>query len=163
MMKYLIALVLSVVSLTTFAKDNFKMTGVIDGAGNDTLCIEYVILQPKKEIVTHQVAVKNGEFSFSTKLREAYSATMYLKKIDDGNDTQKSCQHNSVDRPSESIPIDRTDTQFQHQSRKDKASSNEEAFFHSIGFSPHHFSMSLTSSRVCLCSAELKKVWLCSR
>ena len=64
---------------TISAKDNFKMTGKIDGAGNDTLCIEYVILQPKKEIVTHQVAVKNGEFSFSAKLREAYSATMYLK------------------------------------------------------------------------------------
>lgn len=63
---------------TISAKDNFKMTGKIDGAGNDTLCIEYVILQPKKEIVTHQVAVKNGEFSFSAKLREAYSATMYL-------------------------------------------------------------------------------------
>ena len=79
MKNLLITMALSLVSLATFAKDNFKMTGRIDGAGNDTLCIEYVILQPKKEIVTHQVAVKNGEFSFSAKLREAYSATMYLK------------------------------------------------------------------------------------
>ena len=37
---------LMVVSLTTFAKDNFKMIGSIDGAGNDTLCIEY----PKDEV-----------------------------------------------------------------------------------------------------------------
>ena len=55
------------------------MTGRIDGAGNDTLCIEYVILQPKKQVITHKVAVKNGEFSFSAKLREAYYGTMYLK------------------------------------------------------------------------------------
>ena len=74
-----ITVVLTVVSLTTFAKDNFKMTGRIDGAGNDTLCIEYVILQPKKQVITHKVAVKNGEFSFSAKLREAYFGSMFLK------------------------------------------------------------------------------------
>ena len=78
MNKKIFIIALLAVATTTFAKDNFKMTGRIDGAGNDTLCIEYVILQPKKEIVTHQVAVKNGEFSFSAKLREAYSATMFL-------------------------------------------------------------------------------------
>ena len=74
-----ITVALTVVSLATFAKDNFKMTGRIDGAGNDTLCIEYVILQPKKQIITHKVAVKNGEFSFSAKLREGYSGVMFLK------------------------------------------------------------------------------------
>ena len=74
-----VTVVFTVVSLTTSAKDNFKMTGRIDGAGNDSLCIEYVILQPQKEIVTHKVAVKNGEFSFSAKLREAYCGTMFLK------------------------------------------------------------------------------------
>ena len=79
MKKILFSVLLMVVSLTTFAKDNFKMTGKIDGAGNDTLCIEYVILQPKKQTITNKVAVKNGEFSFSTKLREAYSGTMFLK------------------------------------------------------------------------------------
>lgn len=80
MMKNLfITVALTVVSLTTFAKDNFKMTGRIDGAGNDTLCIEYVILQPKKQVVTHKVAVKNGEFSFSAKLSDAYFGSMYLK------------------------------------------------------------------------------------
>ena len=79
MKKIFIIVILTVVSLTTFAKDNFKMTGRIDDAGNDTLCIEYVILQPKKQVITHKVTVKNGEFSFSTKLREAYSGTMFLK------------------------------------------------------------------------------------
>ena len=79
MKKIYIIVILTVVSLTTFAKDNFKMTGRIDGAGNDTLCIEYVILQPEKQVITHKVAVKNGEFSFSAKLREAYYGTMFLK------------------------------------------------------------------------------------
>ena len=79
MKKIYIIVILTVVSLTTFAKDNFKMTGRIDGASNDTLCIEYVILQPEKQVITHKVAVKNGEFSFSAKLREAYYGTMFLK------------------------------------------------------------------------------------
>jgi hypothetical protein len=65
-----VTVVFTVVSLTSSAKDNFKMTGRIDGAGNDSLCIEYVILQPKKQVITHKVSVKNGAFSFSMKLRE---------------------------------------------------------------------------------------------
>ena len=68
-----------VVSLATFAKDNFKITGKIDGVGKDTLCIEYVILQPQKQIVNRKVTVENGEFSFSAKLSEAYSGSMFLK------------------------------------------------------------------------------------
>ena len=40
-------LLLAMLPVGTFAKDNFKMTGKIDGVGNDTLCIEYVILQPQ--------------------------------------------------------------------------------------------------------------------
>ena len=51
--------------------------------------------------------------------------------------------HNAVDRPAEGIPIYRADTQFEHQSRKDKASSDEEAFFHIVGFSPHQISINL--------------------
>jgi len=35
-------LLLAMLPVGTFAKDNFKMTGKIDGVGNDTLCIEYV-------------------------------------------------------------------------------------------------------------------------
>jgi len=70
---------LAMLPVGSLAKDNFKMTGKINGAGNDTLCIEYVILQPQKQVVTHKVAVKNGEFSFSAKLREAYSGLMFLK------------------------------------------------------------------------------------
>ena len=72
-------LLLAMLPVGTFAKDNFKMTGKIDGVGNDTLCIEYVKLQPQKQIVNRKVEVKNGEFSFSTKLREAYSGLMFLK------------------------------------------------------------------------------------
>ena len=75
----IITALLALVAMAGWAKDNFKMTGKIDGAGNDTLCIEYVILQPKKQTITNKVTVKNGEFSFSTKLREAYSGTMFLK------------------------------------------------------------------------------------
>ena len=75
----IISALLALFVLAGWAKDNFKMIGRIDGAGNDTLCIEYVILQPKKQVVTHKVAVKNGEFSFSAKLREAYYGTMFLK------------------------------------------------------------------------------------
>ena len=41
------------------------------------------------------------------------------------------------------IPIDRTTAQFKHQSSNDKASSNEEAFFHSVWFSPHQISINL--------------------
>ena len=72
-------LLLAMLPVGTFAKDNFKMTGKIDGVENDTLCIEYVILQPKKQIVNRKVAVENGEFSFSAKLSEAYSGLMFLK------------------------------------------------------------------------------------
>ena len=79
MKKIVITMALTVLSLAPFAKDNFKMTGKIDGVGNDTLCIEYIILQPQKQIVNRKVVVKNGEFSFSEKLREAYSGSMFLK------------------------------------------------------------------------------------
>ena len=79
MKKIFIIVVLTVVSLITFAKDNFKMTGSIDGAGNDTLCIEYVILQPEKQIVKRKVAVENGKFSFSAELHEACFGSMFLK------------------------------------------------------------------------------------
>ena len=72
-------LLLAMLPIGTFAKDNFKMMGKIDGVGNDTLCIEYIILQPQKQIVNRKVVVKNGEFSFSEKLREAYSGSMLLK------------------------------------------------------------------------------------
>lgn len=46
------------VVLTTVAQDNFKLTGKIDGADSDTLCIEYIILQPEKQIVKRKVAVE---------------------------------------------------------------------------------------------------------
>ena len=67
------------VALTTVAQDNFKLIGKIDGADSDTLCIEYVILQPEKQIVKRKVAVENGEFSFSAELPEAYAGSMFLK------------------------------------------------------------------------------------
>ena len=67
------------VASTTVAQDNFKLTGKIDGADSDTLCIEYVILQPEKQIVKHKVGVEKGEFSFSAELREAYFGSMFLK------------------------------------------------------------------------------------
>ncbi len=70
---------LAILPIGTFAKDNFKMTGKIDGVGNDTLCIEYVILQPQKQIVKRKIVVKNGEFSFSAKLHDAYMGLMHLK------------------------------------------------------------------------------------
>ena len=70
---------LAMLPVGTFAKDNFKMTGKIDGVGNDTLCIEYVILQPQKQIVKRKIVVKNGEFSFSAKLHDAYMGLMHLK------------------------------------------------------------------------------------
>ena len=77
-----VTVVFTVVSLTTSAKDNFKMTGKIDGAGNDTLCIEYVILQPKKQIITHKVAIyqrlprrgRNGNYGGLCGLRRYASA-----------------------------------------------------------------------------------------
>ena len=72
-------LLLAMLPVGTFAKDNFKMTGKIDGVGNDTLCIEYVILQPQKQIVKRKIVVKNGEFSFSAKLHDAYMGLMHLK------------------------------------------------------------------------------------
>ena len=67
------------VALTTVAQDNFKLKGKIDGADSDTLCIEYVILQPEKQIVKRKVAVEKGEFSFSAELPEAYFGSMFLK------------------------------------------------------------------------------------
>ena len=79
MKKLLMMVSLWAVSLITVAQDNFKMTGKIDGAGNDTLCIEYVILQPEKQIVKRKVAVEKGEFSFSAELHEAYAGSMFLK------------------------------------------------------------------------------------
>ena len=77
-------LLLAMLPVGTFAKDNFKMMGKIDGVGNDTLgndtlCIEYVILQPQKQIVKRKIVVKNGEFSFSAKLHDAYMGLMHLK------------------------------------------------------------------------------------
>jgi hypothetical protein len=67
------------VALTTVAQDNFKLIGKIDGADSDTLCIEYVILQPEKQIVKRKVAVENGDFTFSAELPEAYAGSMFLK------------------------------------------------------------------------------------
>ena len=55
-----ILFLLAMLPVGTFAKDNFKMTSKIDGVGNDTLCIEYIILQPQKQIVNRKVAVENG-------------------------------------------------------------------------------------------------------
>ena len=46
---------------------------------------------------------------------------------EDGNKSEESCKRNAINRPAEGIPIDWADTQFQHQSGNDKASSNEEA------------------------------------
>lgn len=39
MTKIVITMALAVVSLATFAKNNFKMTGKIDGVGNDGLSL----------------------------------------------------------------------------------------------------------------------------
>ena len=77
--KTIITALLALVAMAGLAKNNFKMTGRIDGAGNDTLCIEYVILQPEKQIVKRKVAVENGEFSFSAELHEACFGSMFLK------------------------------------------------------------------------------------
>ena len=77
--KSFITALLALVAMAGWAKDNFKMTGRIDGAGNDTLCIEYVILQPEKQIIKRKVAVENGKFSFSAELREAYFGSLCLK------------------------------------------------------------------------------------
>ena len=75
----IIIALLALVAMAGWAKDNFKMTGSIDGIGNDTLCIEYVILQPEKQIIKRKVAVENGKFSFSAELREAYFGSLCLK------------------------------------------------------------------------------------
>lgn len=79
MKKLLMMVSLWAVSLITVAQDNFKMTGKIDGADSDTLCIEYVILQPEKLVVKREVVVDQGEFSFSAKLSEAYFGSLHLK------------------------------------------------------------------------------------
>lgn len=79
MKKVFVMMAVLLASVTASANDNFKLTGKIDGASNDTLCIEYTILQPQKQHMVHKVAVKAGEFSFGAKLHEAYSAKMYLK------------------------------------------------------------------------------------
>ena len=79
MKKVFVMMAVLLASVTASANDNFKLTGKIDGASNDTLCIEYTILQPQKQHMVHKVAVKDGEFSFGAKLHEAYSAKMYLK------------------------------------------------------------------------------------
>ena len=55
---------------------------------------------------------------------------------------KESCQHNGVSWPRKCIPHYRTHAQFQHQSCKDKASSNEEAFLKCPGFRPHQISIS---------------------
>ena len=79
MKKVFVMMAVMLASVTASANDNFKLTGKIDGAGNDTLFIEYTILQPQKQHMVHKVAVKAGEFLFNANLKEAYSAKMYLK------------------------------------------------------------------------------------
>ena len=79
MKKVFVMMAVLLASVTASANDNFKLTGKIDGASNDTLCIEYTILQPQKQHMVHKVAVKAGEFLFHANLKEAYSAKMYLK------------------------------------------------------------------------------------
>ena len=79
MKKVFVMMAVLLASVTASANDNFKLTGKIDGASNDTLCIEYTILQPQKQHMVHKVAVKAGEFLFNANLKEAYSAKMYLK------------------------------------------------------------------------------------
>ena len=79
MKKVFVMMAVLLASVTASANDNFKLTGKIDGASNDTLCIEYTILLPQKQHMVHKVAVKAGEFLFNANLKEAYSAKMYLK------------------------------------------------------------------------------------
>ena len=74
MKKVFVMMAVLLASVTASANDNFKLTGKIDGASNDTLCIEYTVLQPQKQHMVHKVAVKDGEFSFGAKLHEARRA-----------------------------------------------------------------------------------------
>ena len=79
MKRTILFLAIMVVSAGTFAKDNFKLSGRIDGVTNDTLLIEYVQLNPKKKIINCKVPVKDGQFSFSARLVETCNATLTLK------------------------------------------------------------------------------------
>ena len=49
MKKVFVMMAVLLASVTASANDNFKLTGKIDGASNDTLCIEYTILLPQKQ------------------------------------------------------------------------------------------------------------------
>lgn len=74
MKRTILFLAIMVVSAGTFAKDNFKLSGRIDGVTNDTLLIEYVQLNPKKKIINCKVPVKDGQFSFSARLVQIIKA-----------------------------------------------------------------------------------------
>ena len=79
MKRTILFLAIMVVSAGTFAKDNFKLSGRIDGVTNDTILIEYVQFTPKKVISNYKIPVKDGKFSFSARLNEAVEADLILK------------------------------------------------------------------------------------
>ena len=79
MKRIVLFLALLAVSAGTFAKDNFKFSGRIDGVTTDTLLIEYVQFTPKKNISNFKVPIKDGQFSFSARLNETCNASLRLK------------------------------------------------------------------------------------
>ena len=56
MKKVFVMMAVLLASVTASANDNFKLTGKIDGASNDTLCIEYTILQPQKQLSPYMIS-----------------------------------------------------------------------------------------------------------
>ena len=79
MKRTILFLAIMVVSAGTFAKDNFKFSGRIDGVTTDTLLVEFTEFTPQKKNHNYKVPVKDGQFFFSTRLHEAVEAKLCLK------------------------------------------------------------------------------------
>ena len=64
-----------------WGKDNFVMSGRLDGVDKDVLLIEYISFEPDRKMVRKRVPVRDGYFEFSASLKNAWLARIRLKSV----------------------------------------------------------------------------------
>ena len=64
-----------------WGKDNFVMSGRLDGVDKDVLLIEYISFEPDRKMVRKRVPVRGGYFEFSASLKNAWLARIRLKSV----------------------------------------------------------------------------------
>lgn len=62
-------------------RDNFRMSGTLEGVDKDVLLIEYITFEPDRKVVRKRVDVRDGRFEFSTSLKNAWLGQLRLKSV----------------------------------------------------------------------------------